>query len=126
MLKATAPVALLALSACVTVTEVPALTPSVKLVPEGATAVTYCQRRTSGAVNVLDITFENSGTADYPGGDPLSVSFGQAVSNGTIPPILMGDTATVAVPLPAACFDPDCEFTIRLSNQPETQGLCIG
>ena len=118
--------AILALSACVTVTEVPARTASVKLVPESATAVTYCKRRTSGARNVLDVSFENAGTADYPGGDPVSVSFGKAVSNGVIPPIMRGKTATIAVPLPASCFDPDCDFVIAMSNQPEVQGLCLG
>lgn len=118
--------AILALSGCVTVTEVPAEIPSLKLVPDGAAATTYCQRRTSGALNVIDVTFENAGTADYLGGDPVSVRFGQAVSSGTIPAIAMGDSATLAFPIPAACFDPDCEFVIKWSNQPEVSGLCVG
>lgn len=121
---------ILALSACVTVTEVPAEIPSVKLLPENGVPGDYCQSRTSGATSVIDITFGNDGTAAYGGGDPLTVTFAtgktRAVSRGTIPAIARGSTGTIAVPVPAACFDPDCEFSITWANQPEVEGFCRG
>lgn len=126
MIKPFIPVSILALSACVTVVEVPAEIPSLKLVPANGAPTTYCQRRTSGATNVVDVTFENAGTADYLGGDRVAVRFGDRVFAGDIPAILQGDTATLAFPIPPACFDPDCEFTITWANQPEVQGLCLG
>ena len=123
-------VALLVLSACVTVTEVPAEIPSLKLIPENGLPGDYCMRRTSGATNVLDITFRNDGTAAYQGGDPISVTFStgktRAVARGTIPAIARGDSGTLAVPIPLACFDPDCEFTIDWANQPKVEGFCPG
>ncbi|MEM6387392.1 MAG: hypothetical protein AAF718_14270 [Pseudomonadota bacterium] len=122
--------AVLALTACVTVTEVPAEIPSLKLVPESGVPGDYCKRRNSGAVNVLDITFLNDGTAAYEGGDALRVTFGtgdeRAVSRGTIPAIGRGEMGTVAVPVPLACFVPDCPFTITWANQPEVEGFCQG
>ena len=130
MLKPTALVAILALTACVTVTEVPAEIPSLKLVPEAGLPGDYCQRRTSGATNVLDITFRNDGTAAYEGGDPLRLTFTtgdtRAIARGTLPPIARGRTGTLAVPIPLACFEPDCEFTITWANQPEVEGFCQG
>ncbi len=122
--------ATLTLTACVSVIEVPAEIPSLKLVPENGVPGDYCQRRTSGATRVIDITFLNDGTAAYDGGDPLTVTFStgetQAVSRGTIPAIARGRTGTVAVPMPTACFDPDCDFTIAWANQPEVEGFCRG
>lgn len=118
--------ATLALTACVSVTEVPARLPSLKIVPEGGVPSDYCQRRTQGATNVLDITFRNAGTADYEGGDPITVAFGNAVSRGVLPPVARGRTVTLAYPIPLACFDPDCEFTVKWSNQPEVEGFCPG
>ena len=126
MLRPFIPAGILALSACVTVVEVPAEIPSLKLVPESGAPTTYCQRRTSGATNVVDVTFLNAGTADYAGGDRVSVRFGERVFAGPIPAISQGDTATLAFPIPAACFDPDCAFVISWANQPEVQGLCLG
>ncbi|MEM7752549.1 MAG: hypothetical protein AAF230_03990 [Pseudomonadota bacterium] len=122
--------AILTLSACVTVTEVPAEIPSLKLVPENGVPGDYCQSRNSGATRVVDITFLNDGTAGYEGGDALTITFStgemQAVSRGTIPAIQRGRTGTIAVPMPTACFDPDCEFTIAWANQPEVEGFCQG
>ena len=126
MYKPFIPAALLALTACVTVVEVPAEIASLKLVPENGAPTNYCQRRTQGATNVVDITFLNDGTADYIGGDRVSVTFGDRVFASPIPAILKGDTATLAVPIPPACFDPDCEFTISWANQPKATGLCLG
>lgn len=122
---------LMGLAACVTVTEVPAEIPSLKLVPENGLPGDYCVRRTSGATNVLDITFRNDGTAAYDGDDPLTIAFRtgrntRAVARGTIPAIARGDTETVSVPIPAACFDPDCDFTIDWANQREVEGFCPG
>ena len=63
-------------------------------------------------------------------GDALTITFStgemQAVSRGTIPAIQRGRTGTIAVPMPTACFDPDCEFTIAWANQPEVEGFCQG
>ncbi len=126
MYKPFIPAAALALAACVTVVEVPAEIASLKLVPENGAPTTYCQRRTSGATNVVDITFLNDGTADYAGGDPVSVTFGDRRFSSPIPAIAKGDTATLAVPIPPACFSPDCAFTIAWANQPEVTGLCLG
>lgn len=130
LLRSLSLVSLLSLTACVTVTEVPAEIPSLKLVPENGVPGDYCQRRTSGATNVLDITFRNDGTAAYEGGDPLRITFTtgetQAVSRGTISPIPRGRTGTIAVPIPLSCFDPDCDFTITWANQPEVEGFCQG
>ena len=130
MHKPTALAAILALSACVTVTEVPAEIPSLKLQPENGVPDDYCKIRNSGAVRVLDITFLNDGTAAYDGGDAMSVTFTtgetRSVSRGAIPPIDRGRTGTIAVPITAACFDPDCEFTITWANQPEVEGFCRG
>lgn len=116
----------LALAACVTVTEVPAKIAAVQLVPANGLATDYCVRRTQGALNVLDVTFANNGTAEYLGGDPVSVRFERAVSRGTIPAIPKGKTVTLAFPLPAACFDPNCDFVIEYSNQPPVAGTCLG
>lgn len=116
----------LVLSGCVTVTEVPAKIASVKLVPENGLATDYCKRRTQGALNVVDITFANTGTAAYAGGDPVSVRYERSVSRGTIPAIGVGDTVTLAFPLPASCFDPNCDFVITYSNQPPVSGTCLG
>ncbi|MEM9426593.1 MAG: hypothetical protein AAGA06_07805 [Pseudomonadota bacterium] len=131
MQKPLALAAVLALTACVTVTEVPAEIPSLKLVPEGGVPGDYCQSRTSGATRVVDITFLNDGTAAYEGGDALTVTFStgedmRAISRGTIPAIERGRTGTIAVPMPTACFDPDCEFTVTWANQPEVDGFCRG
>ena len=125
MKKAILPTAILALSACVTVVEVPAEIASLKLVPDAGVPTTYCQRRTSGATNVLDVTFLNTGTADYAGGDDVSVAFTeQLVSTAAIPAVAQGDTVTMAFAIPAACFSPECSFTISWANQPEVEGLC--
>jgi hypothetical protein len=118
--------ATLALAACVTVTEVPARLSSVKLVPESGLATDYCKRRTQGTTNVVDVTFANTGTADYEGGDPVSVQFERAVSRGTIPAIAKGKSVTLAFPLPASCFDPNCDFVITYSNQPPVSATCLG
>ncbi len=126
MIKPFIPAAALALGACVTVVEVPAEIASLKLVPDAGAPTTYCQRRTQGATNVVDITFLNDGTADYAGGDRMSVTFGERVFASPIPAIAQGDTVTLAVPIPPECFSPDCKFTIAWANQPEVQGLCLG
>ena len=127
MLSRTLPFAsILALAACVSVIEVPAEISSVKLVPEAGVPTDYCKRRTQGATNVVDVTFQNAGTADYAGGDPITVAFGRAVSRGALPAIAKGQSVTLAFPMPATCFNPDCEFTIKLANQPEVEGLCLG
>ncbi len=119
------------LAACVTVTEVPARIPSVKLVPDNGLPGDYCKIRTSGATRVLDITFLNDGNAAYEGGDPITVTYQtgttrRAVSRGTLPPVAQGKTTTVAFPMPTACFVPDCDFTIAWANQPEVAGYCRG
>ncbi|MEM7718371.1 MAG: hypothetical protein AAF222_04150 [Pseudomonadota bacterium] len=122
--------AILSLAACVSVTEVPAEIPSLKLVPDNGLPGEYCQQRNSGATRVVDITFLNDGTADYAGVDALTVTFStgttRAVARGTIPAIERGRTGTVAVPIPTACFDPDCEFTIGWANQSDVEGFCQG
>jgi hypothetical protein len=116
----------LALSGCVTVTEVPAEIAAVKLIPENGLATDYCKRRTQGTLNVVDITFANTGSAPYAGGDPVSVRYERSISRGTIPAISVGDTVTLAFPLPASCFDPNCDFVINYSNQPPASGTCLG
>lgn len=122
--------ATVALAACVTTVETPARIASLKLVPDGGVPGDYCKLRNSGATRVLDITFRNDGTGGYAGGDPLTVAFStgarRAVTRTSLPSIPSGDTRTIAVPVPTACFNPDCEFSIDWANQTETDGFCKG
>ena len=67
-------------------------------------ATDYCKRRTQGALNVVDITFANTGTAAYAGGDPVSVRSERA-------PCLLATAATHGVVtmlvVTSGCWAPD-------------------
>lgn len=95
--------------------------------------VNFCDVDDSGN---LRVHIKNQGTA---AADPstLEVDFGQyGQILEPVPSLLAGETATILVPIPYGCFDPDCGFEITVDsagvidesnelNNSQT-GSCIG
>lgn len=88
----------------------------------------------------LKVFVKNQGTADASGSE-VEVVFhmGDGVQQpvrGATGPISQGATDTVLIPIPAGCYNPDCDFTITVdivneineSNEGNNvaQGSCIG
>lgn len=103
-------------------------------------AATFCDTDEAGNLKVY---VQNQGTADAPSSE-VEVKFymGSGVEKtvrgqGATGPISKGATATVLVPIPAGCFNPDCDFIITVDivnevkesneqNNSSVQSTCVG
>ena len=102
--------------------------PIVGIVPAvGAPRVAYCDRQEVNGRDFLVVSFRNTGESTSPANmTTVTVDFfDHGVETFTMKPIAPGTTEAHDVPMPA-CFNPDCEFEIRWSNQPTVAGICIG
>lgn len=103
------------------------------LVPEPDDTGSFCRRDDEGN---LIVTVRNQGNAGA-GASTTTVDYG---SHGNIslptPALAAGASVDLAFPIPPSCFDPDCEFRIRVDDgnvvveSDETNniasGICLG
>ncbi|PCJ94930.1 MAG: hypothetical protein COA50_11145 [Flavobacteriaceae bacterium] len=95
--------------------------------PHGSSANEYCQIDDSK----LSVIFRNTG--DRPSSDRttnVTVEFITGSTNTTetklMPSIPSGGTIEMIFEVPNQCFGPDCDFSIKWSNQAVVFGRCIG
>jgi len=98
--------------------------PIIGIVPSrGAPSVGYCKRNGDELV----VTFANSG--ELPSSGTVNVTVDFSPGNDVVlpmPSIQPGTSVDMNFPIPYGCFDPDCSFSIKWSNQPPVSGICIG
>lgn len=93
----------------------------------------FCQRDDDN----LTVRVRNQANPDVLQQTAVRVDFGSfGRQNATAPAIPGGSFADVAVPIPAGCFNPDCDFTITVDfnddvdeadeTNNEEEGICIG
>ena len=92
----------------------------------------FCDRQNDS----LCVTIQNVGDV-AAGASDVEVDFGGFGSfSQPIPPLAPGEQATVCLPIPTGCHDPDCDFeiivdkngTVIETNETNNQakGICVG
>ena len=96
----------------------------VGIVPKrGSSRNSYCKLSPNGSE--LIVRFANSGDlSSTPIG--VSVTFGSRLVHKQIPVIPKGQSRNIKFTIPRGCFNSDCRFKIKWSNQPPVHGVCIG
>ncbi len=78
----------------------------------------FCGGNDSGKRIIGDsgLQIKNQGAA-AAGPSTLEVDLGQyGQILGPVPSLLAGETTTISVQIPSACFDPDCDFEITVDS----------
>jgi hypothetical protein len=70
----------------------------------------FCRRGDAG----LTVRVRNQGNQPAFVPTTVRVQFASGEQTATIPPLPNGAAADVTVPIPAGCFNPECDFTIRV------------
>lgn len=102
--------------------------------PDGSEPAAFCRREANG--KLLRVTIKNQGNVNS-GPSKTTVTFGGVVTTMTTPTIPAGGTTDLLFKIPNNCFNPDCDFIIKVDSDNQvnegnsegnntTNGFCLG